>query len=212
MSRLAQAEREKQARVILGSAELAIAGQFVEAANLYAGHPISLQLGAISSTRLPKNAARPSSCPARWSTASIGRWSCWPWRWRRRNRLTRPKARSWRPKKPNPEIIEASAAAAAAGRGWLGQSTITLAISCPSLPPTSPEPTPDSRRARASPVRQQSAQAVWLASGRSHDPCHDGCHWSAILHQPQLRQHNFQTQSGRRPRFNKVIRTTALFT
>jgi regulator of protease activity HflC (stomatin/prohibitin superfamily) len=39
MSRQAQAEREKQARVILGSAEAAIAGQFVEAANTYAGHP-----------------------------------------------------------------------------------------------------------------------------------------------------------------------------
>src|SRR5665213_1904914 len=36
MSRQAQAEREKQARVILGSAEAAIAGQFVEAANIYA--------------------------------------------------------------------------------------------------------------------------------------------------------------------------------
>lgn len=36
MSRQALAEREKQARVILGSAELAIAGQFVEAANIYA--------------------------------------------------------------------------------------------------------------------------------------------------------------------------------
>ena len=32
MSRQAQAEREKQARVILGSAEAAIAGKFVEAA------------------------------------------------------------------------------------------------------------------------------------------------------------------------------------
>src|SRR5665811_392241 len=39
MSRQAQAEREKQARVILGSAEAAIAGQFVEAANIYDGHP-----------------------------------------------------------------------------------------------------------------------------------------------------------------------------
>ena len=48
MSRQAQAEREKQARVILGSAELAIAGQFVEAANIYAGHPIGLQLRAMN--------------------------------------------------------------------------------------------------------------------------------------------------------------------
>ena len=48
MSRQAQAEREKQARIILGSAELAIAGQFVEAANIYAGHPVGLQLRAMN--------------------------------------------------------------------------------------------------------------------------------------------------------------------
>jgi regulator of protease activity HflC (stomatin/prohibitin superfamily) len=48
MSRQAQAEREKQARVILGSAEAAIAGKFVEAANTYAGHPEALQLRAMN--------------------------------------------------------------------------------------------------------------------------------------------------------------------
>jgi len=48
MSRQAQAEREKQARVILGSAEAAIAGKFVEAANIYAGHPGALQLRAMN--------------------------------------------------------------------------------------------------------------------------------------------------------------------
>jgi regulator of protease activity HflC (stomatin/prohibitin superfamily) len=48
MSRQAQAEREKQARVILGSAEAAIAGKFVEAANSYAGNPIALQLRAMN--------------------------------------------------------------------------------------------------------------------------------------------------------------------
>ncbi len=48
MSRQAQAEREKQARVILGSAEAAIAGKFVEAANVYAGHPEALQLRAMN--------------------------------------------------------------------------------------------------------------------------------------------------------------------
>ena len=48
MSRQAQAEREKQARVILGSAEAAIAGKFVEAANIYAGHPVALQLRAMN--------------------------------------------------------------------------------------------------------------------------------------------------------------------
>src|SRR3984885_3218803 len=48
MSRQAQAEREKQARVILGSAEAAIAGKFVDAANTYAGHPVALQLRAMN--------------------------------------------------------------------------------------------------------------------------------------------------------------------
>jgi len=48
MSRQAQAEREKQARVILGSAEAAIAGKFVEAADVYAGHPTALQLRAMN--------------------------------------------------------------------------------------------------------------------------------------------------------------------
>lgn len=48
MSRQAQAEREKQARVILGSAEAAIAGKFVEAADTYAGHPAALQLRAMN--------------------------------------------------------------------------------------------------------------------------------------------------------------------
>jgi regulator of protease activity HflC (stomatin/prohibitin superfamily) len=48
MSRQAQAEREKQARVILGSAEAAIAGTFVAAADTYAGHPMALQLRAMN--------------------------------------------------------------------------------------------------------------------------------------------------------------------
>jgi regulator of protease activity HflC (stomatin/prohibitin superfamily) len=48
MSRQAQAEREKQARVILGSAEAAIAGRFVEAAQTYAGNPAALQLRAMN--------------------------------------------------------------------------------------------------------------------------------------------------------------------
>src|ERR1700677_4310540 len=48
MSRQAQAEREKQARVILGSAEAAIAGTFVAAADIYAGHPEALQLRAMN--------------------------------------------------------------------------------------------------------------------------------------------------------------------
>jgi len=48
MSRQAQAEREKQARVILGSSEAAIAAKFVEAADIYAGHPEALQLRAMN--------------------------------------------------------------------------------------------------------------------------------------------------------------------
>ncbi|TDR82794.1 slipin family protein [Paludibacterium purpuratum] len=48
MSRQAQAEREKQARIILGSAEAEIAGKFVEAANIYAEHPTALQLRAMN--------------------------------------------------------------------------------------------------------------------------------------------------------------------
>ncbi|POA97303.1 membrane protease subunit, stomatin/prohibitin [Chromobacterium sinusclupearum] len=48
MSRQAQAEREKQARIILGSAEAEIANKFVEAANVYADHPAALQLRAMN--------------------------------------------------------------------------------------------------------------------------------------------------------------------
>ncbi|HVB90019.1 MAG TPA: slipin family protein [Beijerinckiaceae bacterium] len=48
MSRQAQAEREKQARVILGSAEAEIADKFVQAAAAYAGSPGALQLRAMN--------------------------------------------------------------------------------------------------------------------------------------------------------------------
>jgi regulator of protease activity HflC (stomatin/prohibitin superfamily) len=48
MSRQAQAEREKQARVILGSAEAEIAAKFVEASKVYADHPAALQLRAMN--------------------------------------------------------------------------------------------------------------------------------------------------------------------
>ncbi len=48
MSRQAQAEREKQARIILGSAEAEVAEKFVEAAKLYANHPAALQLRAMN--------------------------------------------------------------------------------------------------------------------------------------------------------------------
>jgi regulator of protease activity HflC (stomatin/prohibitin superfamily) len=48
MSRQAQAEREKQARIILGSAEQEIAKKFLEAANVYAQNPAALQLRAMN--------------------------------------------------------------------------------------------------------------------------------------------------------------------
>jgi regulator of protease activity HflC (stomatin/prohibitin superfamily) len=48
MSRQAQAEREKQARVILGSAEAEIAGKFVEAAKMYGDNPAALHLRSMN--------------------------------------------------------------------------------------------------------------------------------------------------------------------
>jgi len=48
MSRQAQAERERQARVIFGDAERQIADSFVEAAKRYDGHPVALHLRAMN--------------------------------------------------------------------------------------------------------------------------------------------------------------------
>lgn len=48
MSRQAQAEREKQARIILGTAEAEIASKFVDAAKIYADQPGALQLRAMN--------------------------------------------------------------------------------------------------------------------------------------------------------------------
>jgi regulator of protease activity HflC (stomatin/prohibitin superfamily) len=48
MSRQAQAERERQARVILGAAEQEVAAKFVEAAEIYARSPAALQLRAMN--------------------------------------------------------------------------------------------------------------------------------------------------------------------
>ena len=48
MSRQAQAEREKEARVILGSAEEEIAQKFLDAANIYSKNPAALQLRAMN--------------------------------------------------------------------------------------------------------------------------------------------------------------------
>ncbi|HEX5125234.1 MAG TPA: slipin family protein [Rhodocyclaceae bacterium] len=48
MSRQAQAEREKEARVILGAAEAEVASKFVEAARTYGDHPAAMQLRAMN--------------------------------------------------------------------------------------------------------------------------------------------------------------------
>jgi regulator of protease activity HflC (stomatin/prohibitin superfamily) len=48
MSRQAQAERERLARVLLGQAEQEIAAKFVEAADIYARSPAALQLRAMN--------------------------------------------------------------------------------------------------------------------------------------------------------------------
>jgi regulator of protease activity HflC (stomatin/prohibitin superfamily) len=48
MSRQAQAEREKQARIILGQAELAIAQSFADAAKSYENNPTALHLRAMN--------------------------------------------------------------------------------------------------------------------------------------------------------------------
>jgi regulator of protease activity HflC (stomatin/prohibitin superfamily) len=48
MSRQAQAERERQARIILGTAETEIASKFVEAADAYRNHPAAMNLRAMN--------------------------------------------------------------------------------------------------------------------------------------------------------------------
>jgi hypothetical protein len=48
MSREAQAAREKQARIILGQAEMEIANSFQEAAKSYHDNPTALQLRAMN--------------------------------------------------------------------------------------------------------------------------------------------------------------------
>jgi len=48
MSRQAQAERERQARIILGAAEQEVAHKFLEAADIYARNPAALQLRAMN--------------------------------------------------------------------------------------------------------------------------------------------------------------------
>ncbi len=48
MSREAQAERERKARIILGTAETEIAEKFADAAKSYVGNPLALQLRAMN--------------------------------------------------------------------------------------------------------------------------------------------------------------------
>lgn len=48
MSRQAQAERERQARIILGTAETEISGKFAEAAKVYEASPVALHLRAMN--------------------------------------------------------------------------------------------------------------------------------------------------------------------
>ena len=48
MSRQAQAERERQARIILGEAETQIADKFADAAKVYADNPVALHLRAMN--------------------------------------------------------------------------------------------------------------------------------------------------------------------
>jgi regulator of protease activity HflC (stomatin/prohibitin superfamily) len=48
MSRVAQAERERQARIILGDAETQISEKFAEAAKVYQGNAIALHLRAMN--------------------------------------------------------------------------------------------------------------------------------------------------------------------
>jgi len=48
MSMQAQAERERQARVILGDSERQVAEKFGEAARTYAGDPVALHLRAMN--------------------------------------------------------------------------------------------------------------------------------------------------------------------
>ena len=48
MSKVAQAEREKEARVILGTAEVEIAAKFEEASRFYVENPTALHLRAMN--------------------------------------------------------------------------------------------------------------------------------------------------------------------
>ena len=80
MSMQAQAERERQARVILGDSERQVAEKFAEAAKTYADNPTAFHLRAMNMLYEGLNAATPrsSSCPrlrsSRCSSAACRRW------------------------------------------------------------------------------------------------------------------------------------------
>ncbi len=48
MSRQAQAERARQARIVLGTAEAEIASKFADASTMYADNPVALHLRAMN--------------------------------------------------------------------------------------------------------------------------------------------------------------------
>ncbi len=84
MSRQAQAERERQARIILGTAETEIANKFAEAAEVYADNPVALHLRAMnmlyeaikekgSMVIVPSSAVETMGLGGMLATASIGR-------------------------------------------------------------------------------------------------------------------------------------------
>jgi len=70
MSRQAQAEHERAARVILGLAEEEVAHKFLEAADIYARNPAALQLRAMSIIyETTKERGATISDPPPWSRA-----------------------------------------------------------------------------------------------------------------------------------------------
>ena len=88
MLRQARAEREKQAGVILGSAEAVIAGSFVEAAEIYASYLATLQqraMNIIYETTKESGFVSPgkrfeTQCPHGGIQGCIGIFRCYPQR------------------------------------------------------------------------------------------------------------------------------------
>jgi regulator of protease activity HflC (stomatin/prohibitin superfamily) len=78
MSRKAQAERERQARIILGTAETEIAQKFADASMLYQNNPVAFNLRAMNMLyeAIKEKGSMvivPSSAVSRW--AWVGRWA-----------------------------------------------------------------------------------------------------------------------------------------